>query len=139
MNQQLCEKLAVLENRIYAKVTHDMSEEEKASYDMLGRLTKEILQLVIRIEEMAHHISCRPTVLKYQAHLGDIIDETVSILDELIEMPFKIIVGKKLYESIEDQMADLDDCIEIINEELVDASKILPYIETWDIGIFLER
>lgn len=138
MNQQLCEKLSVLEKRLYAKVTHAMGEEEKASYDMFGRLVKEMLQLVIRIEEMALHISCRPTVLKYQANCDDIIDETVEILEELIEMPFKVILGKKLYESIEDQMADLDDCIEIINEELVDDSKILPYIETWDIGIFLE-
>lgn len=138
MNQQLCEKLSVLENRLYAKVAHAISEEEKASYDMFGRLVKEMLQLVIRIEEMAHHISCRSTVLKYQAQCDDIMDETVGILEELIEMPFKVIVGKELYESIEDQMADLDDCIETINEELVDASKILPYIETWDIGIFLE-
>ena len=139
MNQQLYGKLAELENRIRDKMMDAANEREKLVYSMLSRLGKEIKQLLIDIEEVADDPSCKGVVLKYQTRCEEIIEETLETLEELIEMPFKVLIGKKLYEVIEDQMADLDDWIETINEALENTSKCFPYIEVWDIGVFLEN
>lgn len=140
MNQQLCEKLAELENKMHDKMVHDaINEQEKMIYNMLCGLAKEIQQLLVYMEEILKEPSCKGIVFRYQPQCQDIIEETLEILEELTNMPFKVLIGKKFYEVIEDQMADLDDWIETINEELEDTAKCFPYIEVWDIGVFLEN
>ena len=140
MNQQLCEKLAELENKMHDKMVHDaVNEQEKMIYNMLCGLAKEIQQLLVYMEEISKEPSCKGIVFRYQPQCQDIIEETLEILEELTNMPFKVLIGKKFYEVIEDQMADLDDWIETINEELEDTAKCFPYIEVWDIGVFLEN
>ena len=138
MNQQLQKKLVGLENKIYDKIMHSVSEQEKIVYNMLSDLIKELQQLLMHINDMSNDSFYRSLLLSGHTQYEDIIEETLEILEELIEMPFKILIGKKLYVAIEDQMADLDDWIETINEEIEDASKVFPYIEAWDIGVFLE-
>ncbi len=139
MNQQLYGKLVRLENEMYDKMIPAANEQEKLAYNMLNGLAKEMKQLLMDIEDVASDPSYKGVILKSQSQCEDIIEETVDILEEMIEMPFKALIGKKLYEVIEDQMADLDDWIETINEALEHTSKSFPYIEVWDIGIFLEN
>lgn len=139
MNQQLCEKLAKLENKMHDQMMHTVNEQEKVIYNMLSGLAKEIQQLLVYMEEMSKEPACKGIVFNYQPQCQDIIEETLEILEELINMPFKVLIGKKIYEVIEDQMAELDDWIETINEELENTSRCFPYIEAWDIGVFLEN
>lgn len=137
MNQQLSRKLVRLENKMQEKMIYAVSEQEKLVYDMLISLVKEIQYLLVQIEEMVADASYSGIVPNYQTQCEDIVEETLEILEEIMEVPFKVLIGKKLYEAIEDQMADLDDWIETINEALEGSPKILSYIEAWDIGAFL--
>lgn len=139
MNQQLCEKLAELENKMNNQMMHTVNEQEKVIYNMLSGLAKEIQQLLVYMEEISKEPSCKGIVFNYQQQCQEIIEETLEILEEIINIPFKVLIGKKIYEMIEDQMAELDDWIETINEELDNTSRHFPYIEAWDIGVFLEN
>lgn len=139
MNEQLCNKLAEFENKTHDKMRHIVNEQEKTVYNMLSELAKEIQKLLVYMEEISKAPSCKGIVFNYQPQCQGIIEETLEILEEFTNMPFKELIGKKLYEVIEDQMADLDDWIETINEELEHTSKCFHYIEAWDIGVFLEN
>lgn len=139
MNQQLYEKLVGLENKMHDKMTHAINEQEKVVYEMLNGLAKEIQQLLVSMEKVSEEPPCKGIVFNYQRQCEEIIEKTLEILEELIDVPFKVLIGKRLYEVIEDQMADLDDWIETINEALVHTSKSFPYIEVWNIGVFLDN
>ena len=139
MNQPLHEKLIQLNLKMHDKMVGAVNEQEKLAYNMLSGLVKEMNQLLMDIEEVVGNPSCKGIVLNHQNQCEEIIEDTLDILEEIIEMPFKAVIGKKLYEVIEDQMADLDDWIETINELLEHTSINFHYIEEWDIGIFLEN
>ena len=139
MNQLLHEKLTQLDQKMYFKMMDTANEQEKSAYNMLSGVLKEIDQLLMDLEEVASNPSFKSIVLNHRSECEEIIEETLAILEEMSEMPFKSVIGKKFYEVFEGQMADLDDWIETINEALEYTSISFPYIEAWDIGIFLEN
>ncbi len=72
-------------------------------------------------------------------------DEMIRILEEIeetfgwvIDQPYEKLVMKHIFESFEQSLADLDDLIEDINEEIDNNEKVIPYVEAWDIGFFFE-
>lgn len=138
MSQKLYAQLSQLQDKIQDKLLI-VSTEEEAVYRMLGELIKECYQLLSSIEEVAQQSSCQAIFLSELPEGEAIMEETLEILEECIGLPFKVLISQKMYETIEDQMADLDDWVETLNESLEESSCYFPYIESWDIGVFLEK
>lgn len=137
MSQKLYVQLSQFQDKIQDKLL-GVTTEEKAVYHMLSELMKECHQLLSAIEKVAQTPSCQAIMLAELPEGEAIVEETLAILEESIELPFKLLISKKVYEAIEDQMADLDDWIETLNESLEPFSYSFPYIESWDMGVFLE-
>lgn len=139
MSQKLYAQLSQFQNKIQDKLLVVEMEEEKAVYNMLSELIKECHQLFSTIEEAAKTPSYQEVLLAELTEGEALMEELLEILEECIELPFKVMMRQKVYETIEDQMADLDDWIETLNESLDQPSCYFPYIESWDIGVFLEK
>ena len=139
MSEELYTQLTQIQNKIQDKLQSIEKDGEKSVYHMLGALIDECHQLLRKVEETAQ-LSTYQEILLCELPEGEaIIEETLQILEESIDLPFKLLTSKKVYEMIEDQMADLDDWIETLNENLDETTYSFSYIESWDIGIFLEN
>ena len=67
-----------------------------------------------------------------------ILEEIEDIFEGILEQAYEKLVMRHVFESLEQCLADFDDLIEDINEELDDKEKVIPYVEAWDIGFFFE-
>ena len=122
-------------------IEHNMTikqEQENPFYEMLFALSENL----IKISQVAYEAINAGRSKKL---LQSKWDEMIRILDEIeetfgwvIDQPYEKLVMKHIFESLEQSLADLDDLIEDINEELDNKEKVIPYVEAWDIGFFFE-
>ena len=80
-----------------------------------------------------------------QGFLQDEGEELLVLLEEveeafqwILDQPLEKLVLKRVFEILEQPLADLDDVIEDINEYLEEQGKVIPYVENWDVGFFFE-
>lgn len=138
MSQTLYIQLDQFQNKIQGKLLTIETKQEKNVYVMLGKLMNECHELLNAVKKVAQTPSCQAIISSEFPEGESIVEETLAILEGITELPFKQLISKKVYETIEEQMADLDDWIETLNESLEHSSYSFPYIESWDIGVFLE-
>ena len=117
------------------KVKKTTKQEEKDYDEMLIQLIDELLHLVNDVEEMNKIVQMKRQLSLYEDQWIGAMDEICESLEMLEQQSFGIVKGKKLYETFDEVMADLEDWIENINEVIEDKQPI-PYIESWDIGLF---
>lgn len=119
-------KLVLIKENLKLKAT--ANENEELVYAMFADVAAECL---LQLERMNQ--------LKVNTSSGQIIiEEIMDSLESFIEMPYKLLISKKCYESFDELIADFEDWIENTNEFIEDNEKILPYMESWNIGLFFE-
>ncbi|MBE6022292.1 MAG: hypothetical protein E7231_03535 [Cellulosilyticum sp.] len=107
--------------------------ENQVYYEMLSQVAAELIALEQKVEAIKDQNISKA----YKHQWMEIIGELCEILEVLEEQDLKMVKGKKTYEAIDEVIADLEDWIESINEEIGDEEQ-LPYFESWDIGVFFE-
>ena len=127
------DKLIYIQERL--KVKETTKQEEKDYYAMLIELIDELVQLINDVEQMYKMDQMKVELNRYKGQWIEVIDEVCEYLEVLEEQTFALVKGKKLYESFDEVMADLEDWIENINE-VIDNEHPISYIESWDIGVF---
>ena len=122
------------------KQTYFLEKQRKAQaaegsyYEMLSRVVNELIHLIERIEQLSTVSHLKAAFKPYEGQWFFIMDEICEALEVLATEAFGAIKGKKIYEEVDEVMADLDDWIEAVNEMEMDDT--LPYLEAWDIGVF---
>lgn len=110
--------------------------EEAPYYKMLEATIEELIVLGAHIEKLRETPFTKSSFKAYQSEWEEMMEEIGEAIDLLIEMPYKVVKGKKIYEDVDAVFADLEDWIESLNEESFMESEPLGYIENWDIGLF---
>ncbi len=131
MNYQ--EELIRQKNKFQLQLT--TTNDSQAYYEMLIHFTDEMIGLTQQIEQLKKDFSVRRQLKEYEHQWFDIMDELQESLQILELENLNSAKGKKLYETVDEIVADLEDWIESVNEYLEDKEP-LSYIEAWDIGVF---
>ena len=98
-------------------------------YEMLVTFTSALIQLSQQVQGLKNQLKA------YECQWLNIMDELCESLQMFQEESFIVVKGKKIYETVDEVVADLEDWIETVNEHVEEA---LPYIEAWDIGVFFK-
>ena len=109
---------------------------EALYYKMLEATIEELISLGAHVEKLKENLFTKSSFKAYQSEWEEMMEEIGEALDLLIEMPYKVVKAKKIYEDVDAVFADLEDWIESLNEEAFMESEPLSYIENWDIGLF---
>lgn len=112
------------------------NSEEAAYYTMLIELCKELKHLLQLIDEYKLHLGLRKQIIASEPEGKEIITAICEVLENESYQSFALVKNKKMYEVLDECMADLDDWIESLNEDIEAQGVTLPYIEAWDIGLF---
>lgn len=110
--------------------------EEASYYKMLEATIDELMALGAHVEKLKETPFTKSSFKAYQGEWEEIMEEIGETLDLLIEMPYKVVKAKKIYEDVDAVFADLEDWMESLNEEPFMEMEPLGYIENWDIGLF---
>lgn len=110
--------------------------EETPYYKMLEATIEELISLGAHVEKLKENLFTKSSFKAYQSEWEEMMEEIGEALDLLIEMPYKVVKAKKIYEDVDAVFADLEDWIESLNEEAFMEMEPLSYIENWDIGLF---
>lgn len=109
---------------------------EALYYKMLEATIEELISLGAHVEKLKENLFTKSSFKAYQSEWEEMMEEIGEALDLLIEMPYKVVKAKKIYEDVDAVFADLEDWIESLNEEAFMEMEPLSYIENWDIGLF---
>lgn len=109
---------------------------EALYYKMLEATIEELISLGAHVEKLKENLFTKSSFKAYQSEWEEMMEEIGEALDLLIEMPYKVVEAKKIYEDVDAVFADLEDWIESLNEEAFMEMEPLSYIENWDIGLF---
>lgn len=115
-----------------------LKTDESADYPtMMQGVCQELLQLI----EMVEHLMKENTLLKKQMNeewnaLQESIQQVCNQLEQADLQSFQLVKGKRYYELLDECMAEVDDCIDDLNEKLTVYHENIPYLESWDIGLF---
>lgn len=132
------EGLDQLEKLQAALASTNASEEivNKAYYKMIGQVCKDLL----KIEGLIRTLQDNKLLNQQVRPIYEMMESAISSFCELLFQPeyqdFMLVKRKKLYEDLDDQMAELEDCIEDLNELLVEHGMKVHPLESWDIGLF---
>ena len=110
--------------------------EEAPYYKMLEATIEELILLGTHIEKLKQNPFTKSSFNAYQGEWEEMMEAIGEAFDLLIEMPYKVVKAKKIYEDVDAVFADLEDWIESLNEESFMEIQPLGYIEAWDIGLF---
>lgn len=134
MNYQniLLEKVAQLESKATTQV------QDGAYYEMLIQLAKELMDLVDQVETLKQETAIKNQLIALEGQWLETMDELCESFDILADESFGAVKGKKIYETVDEIIADLEDWIENVNEVLEDKGVNIAYLEAWDIGVFFE-
>ncbi|MBP3886381.1 MAG: hypothetical protein J6F30_01815 [Cellulosilyticum sp.] len=105
-------------------------------YEMLACFAKELAQLVSQVQALKEKPIIKNKLIPYDGQYLAIMDELCETLEILEEESFTLVRGKKIYEVVDEMVADLEDWIENVNEILEDEGVNMSYLEAWDIGVF---
>ena len=109
--------------------------EETPYYKMLEATIEELISLGAHVEKLKENLFTKSSFKAYQSEWEEMMEEIGEALDLLIEMPYKVVKAKKIYEDVDAVFADLEDWIESLNEEAFMEMEPLSYIENWDIRL----
>lgn len=133
------ERLVTLDNQLAQKMAQ-LEEKEKNICLMYESLIQTFRMQLQTFESLKEESTLKKIFNKHQDTFQGIMEEIVDFFEELMELPYKVLVGKKVYEEMDELIADLEDWIETINEELEEVTDSqFAYIEAWDIGVFFEQ
>ena len=107
-------------------------------YEMLSSLTQELVDLERNMESLKQNPRIKNKLMPYEGQWLDLLEELCESLEVLEEQSYAVVKGKKIYESVDEIIADLEDWIECVNEVLEDEEINMSYLEAWDIGVFFE-
>lgn len=115
------------------------SQIEAQLYNVLIQTGEEVIETINKV------IVFRKT-MTFNKGLDALIEEVMAYIDEVheiyiyvIEAPYKTIRLKRLFESLDEVMGGIDDFIESVNELFEDQGFNISYIESWDVGFFIEN
>ncbi len=133
------ERLDTLDNQLAQKM-EQLEEKEKNICLMYESLIQNFRIQLQRFEALKEEGALKKIFNKHQDTFQGIMEEIIDFLEVLIKLPYKVLVGKKAYEEMDELIADLEDWIETINEDLEEVTNSkFAYIEAWDIGVFFEH
>lgn len=133
------ERLDTLDNQLAQKM-EQLEEKEKNICLMYESLIQNFRIQLQTFESLKEESVLKKIFNKHQDTFQGIMEEIIDFLEVLIKLPYKVLVGKKVYEEMDELIADLEDWIETINEDLEEvAENQFTYIEAWDIGVFFEH
>lgn len=140
MQRELLEKqFHELQTQLIQKMVTLQEASEQAIYKMYDAFIKECQSQLIQLEEMKKETLTKGIISNYEEEFYELIEEVVTQLNALLEVPCAVMIRKKSYcEAMDDLIADLDDWIENVNEALDGKGTGFNYMEAWDIGVFFE-
>ena len=122
-------------------IEHNMTikqEQENPFYEMLLALSENLIKISQVAYEAINAGRSKKLLQSKWDEMIRILDEIEETFEWIVDQPYESLVMKHIFESLEQSLADLDDLIEDINEELENKEKVIPYVEAWDIGFFFE-
>lgn len=122
-------------------IEHNMTikqEQENPFYEMLFALSENLIKISQVAYEAINAGRSKKLLQSKWDEMIRILDEIEETFEWIVDQPYESLVMKHIFESLEQSLADLDDLIEDINEELENKEKVIPYVEAWDIGFFFE-
>nr|WP_303244054.1 hypothetical protein [uncultured Cellulosilyticum sp.] len=135
------EVLLTLQNDIIAlknKKIGDL-EVEKEFCNILIQTAEEVIATMNKI------IAVRKT-MTFHKPLDGLLEEAIEYIEEMhenyvyvIEAAYKSIRLKRLFEALDEALGGIDDFIESVNELFEDQGFNFSYIESWDVGFFVEN
>lgn len=126
-NAQLLEQIADLKQRLM-----QLEGEEKQFFEVLIALSENIHrvtnELVNELGEVGHK--------EILENCEGVVVGLMESVQEVSEMPYRVIKLKKIFEMLDDLVSEMDDLIEDANEVV---SNGLSYIEDWDVAFFFDH
>ena len=114
------------------KQQKENNENQKDYIEMVESLLQEIQALITYYDEIA---SCELAAFRGKDELTQCLMQLIEDLEASLSMPIQILKKTRFYETIDEDLAEIDDWIEEMNECIAPA-RHLGYIESWDIGYF---
>lgn len=109
------------------------SNENQSTYaQMIGDLLKEIQVLINHYNDIASH---QLAAFRQKGELIHCLTQLVDDLEVSLNMEPEALKKTRFYETIDEDIAQIDDWIEEINECIAPEHNF-NYIESWDIGYF---
>lgn len=127
------ERLLKQKEKLEAKL--EIQSENQGYYTMLIDLASALAKFATEVERLKKSSSAKYILTANEHQWLDIMEELCESLQMLEEESLKVVKQKKLYEAVDEVIADLEDWIEMVNES-IGAETPLAYIEAWDIGMF---
>lgn len=105
--------------------------------EMMAEVCQELIQLTTKVAHLmqAHDLLKKQIDEEWKA-LHQSLHQVVDLLEQTKDHAYEVVKGKRYYELIDDCMAEIDDCLDDLNEKLVCYHENIPYLESWDIGLF---
>lgn len=135
----LKQEINQLQVQLTQKITHTETGKEKAIYEMYDALLNECMLDIMQLEALERDVALKGSIMKYKSIFQQLIGELTILLQDLMQVPYPVLIKKKVYEEIDELIADIEDCIENINEALEGKGNLFHYMEAWNIGVFFEN
>lgn len=111
-----------------------------------SELYKILVQTGEEIRETLNKVIDFRTTMTFHKGLDLLLEEVEEYIEDLheiyvsvIETPSEAIRLKRLFEALDEVMAGIDDFIESVNELFEEQDFNIDYIESWDIGFFIDN
>lgn len=135
------EALLSLQNDITALKNKPLGEValEKELYEVLIGTGREIIATIGKAVAFRKSMTFHKELDLLLEEVSECLEEIHEIYAHVIEAPYKTIRLKRLFESLDEVMGGIDDFIESVNELFEAQGFKLDYIESWDVGFFIDH
>lgn len=112
---------------------------EKEFNNLLIQTAKEVIDTINKVISVRKTMTFHKPLDALLEEVGECIEEMHESYEYVIEAPYKSIRLKRIFEALDEALGGIDDFIESVNELFEDQNFNLSYIESWDVGFFINH
>lgn len=132
--QRLQNDIIALENKAPGELAA-----EKEFYTLLIQTAKEVMNTINKVISVRKAMTFHKPLDALLEEVEECIEEMHESYGYVIEAPYKSIRLKRIFEALDEALGGIDDFIESVNELFEDQDFNLSYIESWDVGFFIDH
>lgn len=107
-------------------------------YEVLIQTGKEVIENVEKVSVFRQTMTFHKALDVLLEEMEEYLEEMHDLYSSVIEASYQTIRLKRFFEALDEVMGGIDDFIESVNELFEAQDFNLTYIESWDVGFFIE-